>query len=302
MSLLGGMAATSAAVRGAGSVASLAGSTAALITGPKNPPGVYGPDFLTSNSLLSSITGQALSFVSNPALAIKMLSHSNNVSYLFDIPLTSQAQLNSQITDHFTEDNSSVQDHIALEPIKITLTGIASEVVYTRSAIEKYVQETLTRLTDLGILSPSMSASAQEFLNQYNQLQESIVNTVNNIDSALGSLGLSDPSLTKQQQAFNRFESWYENRALLSVETPWDTFKNMAIESLSFDQDENSKDVSTITVTFKQINRASIEVNAGLLSGRIVSQISDTSDNGVSTGQQQDIKTSALGIATGLAK
>lgn len=276
MGLLGNMASASGTLQGATNAVSLLGATKALITGPNTPPGITGPDLSVPGSLSSYF----------PAFLKNIFF--KQTSYLFDVSLTDQVNLSAQVTDHYTETNYAIQDHVAINPVKISLTGIAAELVFSRSKLEKYVQQVLNTLTPLGILSPEQSASAQRYLSEVNRLQTSIENTFGAINETLGTLGFSSFGRNKQQRAYAVFEGWFNNRCLLQVETPWKTFDGMIIESFSFDQDETTKDMTTITVNFKQIRSVSTSAGIGQLKGRIMSQLSPSADKGVSKGTQSD--------------
>ena len=45
--------------------------------------------------------------------------------YLGDVNVSLQAD----ITDHFAEDNTAIQDHVAMRPIKVVMRGFVSELV-----------------------------------------------------------------------------------------------------------------------------------------------------------------------------
>ena len=49
--------------------------------------------------------------------------------FLFDCPLRTAVKISNRSTDHYTENNSIIQDHIVKNPIRITLTGLVAEVV-----------------------------------------------------------------------------------------------------------------------------------------------------------------------------
>jgi hypothetical protein len=287
MSLLGGMAAASNALQLGGSAVSLLGATKTLITGPKTPPGITGPNYSVDGAFAGFIPGGFIPSLSRP-----------QTSYLFDIPLTDALHLKAQITDHFTETNYFIQDHIGIEPVRITLTGLASELVFSKNRLEKYIQQVLSTLGPLGVLTPEQSASAQQYLAGVEQLGSAVGSAIDSINSTLGTLGFGNYR-NKQQRAYDQFQSWFYNRAVLSVETPWDTFDSMVIEELSFEQDESSTETTTVSVTFKEIRTASTETNTGPLKGRIVSQLAGKSDKGNSKGKAVD-QSIALGGAKSL--
>ena len=68
--------------------------------------------------------------------------------FLFDAEGESTARLNAEITDHYTEDNRAVQDHIAIHPTRITLKGYVGEIVYTQPGQDQsFLQTAVQKLT-----------------------------------------------------------------------------------------------------------------------------------------------------------
>ena len=198
---------------------------------------------------------------------------------LFAIPLTESLAFQAQITDHVVEDNSVMQDHIAISPIKITLTGMVSELVLTKSKIEAYAETVLNTLGSLDVLSPSLSQSAASALStatRAKQAAEQILSKAKNISDILK----GNPTKTKQQEFYLDLKQKFFGRGLYTVQTPWETLKNMAIESLSFDQDESTKEWTTINITLKQITLAQTKKVKKELKGRIKNQKADKTKKG----------------------
>lgn len=266
MSLVSAVSGASNALQIGGAVASLGGAAKALLK-PKNPPpGIEG--------------------------------------FLFDIPETETVKLQAQITSHFTEDNFSIQDHIAFEPITITLTGLVAELVLSRDAMEEFIQQALDRLGPLGLLGPDASASAQRYLSEYSRLKtaaKSALSQFNSLYNALlgtGPMGLGDVR-SRQQVAYDTLVDLYNRRSLLHCETPWRTFgprddkdtqtPSMVIESLEFFQDADTKDLSRVTVTLKEFRTISTSAGAGKLQGRAVGQNGGVAEKGKAQGVTESI-------------
>ena len=242
---------------------------------------------LAQTSSVLQIGGSALSLVGATKALVSSSTPRGIAGFLFDIPMGERVTLTSEITDHWTETNVSIQDHMAIAPAKIQISGIVAELVYTKDKVEKYVAEVLARLAPLGILSPVVSQSAQKYLSEYSRLSSALSSTLKQYND-LESVFTGDPAKNNQQKVFEKFESYLNNRALLTVETPWKTYENMALESVTFEQDDSTKDQSTVTLVFKQINAVSTTAAIGQLSGRYAAQISDTADKGTATGTKVD--------------
>jgi hypothetical protein len=235
-----------------------------------------------SNSI--SIGGSALSLIGmGTALVTDQNLKKGIDGFLFDVPLTENISYSAQITDHFTEDNSSIQDHVALEPIKITLTGKVGELVYTKLAGLTFLNAAIDRLAPFAIFSPEQGLMATKAI----AAAYTVASAVNSIERAFNSLSdifTDEPALNKQQSAFNRFERYFTGRALLSVETPWKTYRDMVIESWSADQAEDTTMETTFTLTFKQMRFIQTITNKGRLLGRNAAQAAEPDNKATQTG------------------
>jgi hypothetical protein len=212
--------------------------------------------------------------------------------FLFDIPETEQVSHTAQITDHWTEENYAIQDHVAFEPIKITLTGRVGELVYKKSAAASYVSQVIGRLGPLGVLQPSVSQKAAQYISEGERLVNAAESALNEASTLFDVVSGSKPKLNKQQQAFATFQTYFFGRARLTVQTPWKTYQNMIIESWTADQAADTTTESSFTLTFKQLRIVSSTINVGILKGRIKPQKAEP----VNLGKQQD-KSAAITAA-----
>lgn len=245
MSVLNSVGLVTNGISAGASALSLVGLTKALVTPDNPPPGIAG--------------------------------------FLFDIPETETVTHTAQITDNWVETNYAIQDHVAFEPVKITLTGKAAELVYKKSAAAKYIAQVIGRLGPLGVLQPSVSQKAAQYISEAERLFSAAESAVNEIGTLYDAVSGGQPKLNKQQKAFQTFETFFYGRARLTVQTPWKTYQNMIIETWSADQNAETVNESSFTVTFKQLKIVASEVNTGQLRGRIKAQKSEP----VNLGKQQ---------------
>ena len=203
--------------------------------------------------------------------------------FLFDIPLNENVSYSAQITDHFTEDNSTIQDHVGIEPLKITLTGKIAELVYKKSEALAFLSAVIDRLTPLGVLSPEQAAKGQAAIASANQVI-SAAQTARKAFNSLTDIFSNEPYKNAQQRAYNVFEMLFLGRSIITVETPWKTFDSMIIESFTADQSEESTLETTFTVSFKQMRFVGTQVNTGRITGRIEQQKADVKKAGTERG------------------
>jgi hypothetical protein len=178
--------------------------------------------------------------------------------FVFDIPQTDTINLTAEITDHWTETNVAIQDHIAFQPVKITLTGIVAELIWEKTKGAAAAEQAIQRSMDVKALSPELAQGATQYLAGYEELnrqKQQALKVYGDVNT------LFDKNLiatTKQGFAYGKLEGYFYTRTLCTVSTPWKFFTNMAIENLTFTQDETTKDMTTVTVTFKQINSVDV--------------------------------------------
>jgi hypothetical protein len=235
-----------------------------------------------------NIGGSALSLIGMGTSLIRNKDLKRGIDgFLFDVPLTENITMSSNITNHYIEDNTTLQDHVALNPISITLTGKVAELVYTKQASLSFLTAVADRLAPLGVLSPAQSGQAQKAIASANQALSAITSAKKALNS-LSDVFTDNPSLNRQQTAYYKFESYFLGRARLSVETPWRTYTDMVIEQFAADQDQNSTEETTFTITFKQVKFVETKSNVGTLKGRIAEQASKILNKGVQTGSKDE--------------
>lgn len=233
-----------------------------------------------------AVGGSALSLVGATKALLTPSPIEGIAGLIFDLPETESLQLKAQITEHFVEDNSAMQDHIAISPRSITLTGKVAELIMTKDELQKYAEQLITKLSALGILKPGISSSALKLLSQYQRTTQAIQQTLNQLKDA-ASIFSDTPALNKQQKYYNQISGMFYSRGLFTVQTPWCTLKNMAIENVSFEQEESTKDWSTVTVTLKEIQLAKTKTITGKIQqGRLSAQAAPMSEKGKVTGDK----------------
>ncbi len=240
------------------------------------------------------IGGSALSLV-GMGMGLIMPSQKRGIEgFLFDIDLTSSVDFAAQITDHYAEDNSAIQDHVAFSPMTISLTGKIGELVYKQQAAVTFLRAMADRLTAVGAISPSLGGKALAAISTY----ETAVSAYDSISKNLNSIAdvfSGTPAMNAQQKALMTLKLLYDGRTLCSVETPWQTFQNMIIESFTAAQDETNVMETTFTVNFKEIRYIKTSTGTGTLIGRIKEQAQKTIKKGTQSGAKEK-----TGLATGV--
>jgi hypothetical protein len=246
-----------------------------------------------------NIGGSALSLIGMGSALFKGRSLKKGIDgFLFDIPLTDNVSYSANITDHYAEDNSSIQDHIGLDPLKITMTGKIAELVYTKTQQLTFLSAMVDRLAPLGVFSPKQALQAQKAISTANQAL-SAIDTLQKTYNNLADIFKDEPSKNAQQKAFATLENMFLGRSIISVETPWKTYTSMAIESFSADQDAESLMETTFTISFKQMRFVGTTTNIGSLVGRIAAQKSGIVNKGLQSGTTKSGAASLWDAAAG---
>lgn len=218
-------------------------------------------------------------------------------SLLFHYEGEQTVALESDITDHFVEDNTAIQDQIALKPETITTHGFVGELNNVTPSALQILKTAADKLTVIGAYTPVLTAAAILAYNEaflLYQVGSNAANsavaawssiTGNNGENEIDSNGIATnhPNQTKQQVYFQQFYGYWKNRTLFTVQTPWAIFKDMAIKSLRAIQDADTRMITDFEVTFKMIRTAETQFSFGsLLSSRAGIQSASLTDLGTS--------------------
>lgn len=216
--------------------------------------------------------------------------------FVFDVAKETEQSSTNEITDHFVEDNSAVQDHAASRPKVVMLSGFVGELTFrpendalgeVRKAFEKLVtlDAYLPPLTDFGQQAKNIIQGERE------EALETSLEDVANLYATIKNL---NPGANKQQQAYLYFEALRKQRILMSVQTPYEFLTNMLIESLVVKQGQDSEQISEFTVTLKQIRFVDLtftDFNIEKYKGRTKTQRETEENKGKAQGQKSALAT-----------
>jgi hypothetical protein len=144
---------------------------------------------------------------------------------VLDAALTEVITLSSTITEHPIETKEAISDHIFKNPLKVKIEG--------------YITDSPIKI--FGILETPLQ-------------NNSVDKIINSINSFLPFQKSAKPSV----QAYQLLTSLYENRALLNVVTKLNAFRDMAIESISFNNDVNTGQRLEFSAELVQVRFATV--------------------------------------------
>jgi hypothetical protein len=244
-------------------------------------------------------------------------------SLLFHYEGEQTVSVTSDITDHYVEDNTAIQDQIALKPVIITTHGFIGELNNVPPAALAILQAAASKLTTISAYTPVLSATALLAYDEAFLLYQTAANATNSAVSAwssltgsggenvLGSTGSGttfNPINGKvagnqnlQQTYFQQFYGYWVNRYLFTVQTPWAIFQNMAIQSLRAIQSEETRMITDFEVSFKLIRFAQSAATTTVQQNRAATQASLQQNNGTNAPpvSQNSSAVQAQKVATG---
>ena len=244
---------------------------------------------------LSALQGTIQSSVSTPEAALKIELNKDLVRYLFFQTVTDDTvNFQSQMTDNWVENNTAIQDHIAISPVIITMRGFVGELAYTSTEAEldyerelaqanainsaeptilqfgNYFKQTDSggKLSAISAFFPEVSNVTQLAQNMWDKHEASqrkarrIFNTLFNqnkqtLNSKMTAYSGLSSNLreSKLKETCETLKNYWLNRLPLTADTPFGNFDNMYITSVSLHQG-NENFIGEIDITLKQLRFA----------------------------------------------
>lgn len=179
----------------------------------------------------------------------------------FDIVQEHSISLQSQITDNWMENNVVINDHVANQPLIVSLRGLSGELIYEPSenggaqawindfAKNKLGASNINKLGALASLYPPVDNVTQVAKNAISYVEASVKRYKKVIDTFRSS-GRKQERLRKIYQDLSALR---ENKTPLFVQTPYGSFDNMFIQGLILRQ-ANQNYITDIELTLKQVN------------------------------------------------
>lgn len=201
-------------------------------------------------------------------------------SLIFHYEGENVAAIESDITDHPIETNSSIQDHVGLKPETITVHGFIGELNDVPPPGLDFLHMATQTLVPIGAFNPQLSVTAQEKYNEALYAYQTVANAAN---AAVGAFGLITQANNSpiagsdgiykvglgtqqnlQQRTYQQLYGYWYNRTLFNIQTPWAIFTNMAIKTMRAIQDAETSMITDFEITFKKVRYA---MTASVLGG-----------------------------------
>lgn len=235
---------------------------------------------------------------------VSIFSNTGIAGFKFHVPENEQVKMQSEITDHYIDTGSAVQDHIARRPIVITVRGYQGEYYYTVHPIENMISKVVPVLALVKEFKPKLDPVTERIKKRREELAliqlskdgKKYTKTYENkiLDKEFNAVDLfklfQDLYKLKsaQTRAFYFFQALWESEALFSVETRWKRYDNMGIQDIT-PLGDNNADITDFSVSFKQISITTSKVeNIKNVAGRLKEQAAKVTKKGIDKGKEVD--------------
>ncbi len=230
-------------------------------------------------------------------------------AFLFHYEGEQTVTIESDITDHYIEDNTAIQDQIALKPEIITTHGFIGELNDVTPFGLQTLKLAANKLTAIGAYTPGLTLTALIAYSEAFLLYQVAANAASAAiaawtsvtgtggDSVIGNNGIKvSNNQNRQQTAFQQFYGYWRKRTLFTVQTPWAIFQNMAINSLRAIQDAETRVITDFEIKFKMIRTAVVKnsITATSVDGQLKSQAAPLDNSGTSAPVE------SIGLSQGL--
>lgn len=216
---------------------------------------------------------------------VDILGATGIAGFKFHVPETESVKFQNEITDHYIETGTAIQDHVIQRPITITLSGLVGDYFYSVNQIEDLIAKIPVAISVVKELMPQISKVVQIKKIKWNKAPKVDKTQLPVIQVAGGPRVPLQGSVTKakkleidyefnfnvfdlfalfqslyklksaQTRAFYFFEALWKSRSTFSVETTWRRYDNMVVESIEARRDRNA-DITELTITCKQLSFA----------------------------------------------
>lgn len=240
-----------------------------------------------------------------PSTGLDTLIHTQPPSLLFHYEAEQTMTFESDITDHYVEDNTSRQDQISLKPEIVTTNGFIGELNNVPSGILSQLLTVANSLVSVSAYAPALSTTsllaydlafaayqtAQSIENSAVSAWSSLTSAVGAQDNQIGDTGAfkvgNGQLQNKQQQMLQSLYGYWNSRTLFNIQTPWCILTNMAIMSVKAVQEEETNVISNYQVSFKKIRVATQSVGfTQVLAGRADTQSAPNTQLGTGPGSE----------------
>lgn len=223
--------------------------------------------------------------------------------FVFDYEGETTLQADADITDHYTEQNTFFQDHVALKPLEVTMRGYAGEIVHEApQGVAGLLGNLTNKLTVvdalLGKYTPQATQKIKQALTKATLVVNRVDDAINRAQNLVRLVGGS-PATSRIEQAFSKLMALRDTAQVFTLVSPWgllagrDGPRAFVIKRLAFVAEDETKNWLDIMVGMREIRFADVvgsgsgqtpEVSKANNAGRAIPQRQAQVNKGTTSG------------------
>lgn len=228
----------------------------------------------------------------------------DEVHLFFSTMQSDEIEMTSDATDHYVEDNTAVQDNIALPPIKFTLRGLVGEKVFKRVSpfVDANIVPYLRYIEPVAALVPAVSSYMQTVISASVYAEDTIRKYQNYYDENIKGKSLTEfftknqAATTLQQEVIcQKLLEIRKARQFVAVQNDFGYFENYLIENARMVQSDTTSQ-SELVVSLKEFRFVSTEttkIDKKKYSSYVATQRAAEQNIGKVQGKKEELKSIA---------
>lgn len=184
------------------------------------------------------------------------LNKDQEIHWFFNIVNSDEGTWTSDITDHYVEDGTTVQDNIVIQPVEFTISGLIGEQVFKDELpdVTSQISNTLSKLKPIAALAPIVSNYSKAVVNASYYVENEVNKIKNVVDSIKDKTFFKDATQKSKWQTTvaEKLAQMQQSRTLCTLDCDLGNFRNMAIKSIRIKQEDTTMQ-SDLVVELKQI-------------------------------------------------
>lgn len=197
----------------------------------------------------------------------------------------------------YLEDGSSVEDHIILNAVQLSIEGDVSDLHVAAQEVQSLPAQGQSAIGKINTFfpesSPSQLSAADQLLGSFNDSVSEADRLIDSGAQVLREFGTANITSKPLQERFvDAMESLWEGKQLVDIEMPFRTFSQMRISNIELRRD-NQRNLISFALTAQQIRfseQAFSELSSALAnpSAGLDGQADSEQDKGVQEGDPAD--------------